>query len=258
MSQYLERILNVKRDRIETTKAAVPLSRLVELVSNAPAPRDFKSALLSNGLSVIAEIKRASPSQGALAENLDIEQLTRCYQQGGASAISVLTEEDFFAGHLDDLRQVRSLTDLPILRKDFILDPYQVWESRAAGADAVLLIAAALELKQLRQLILLAGGLSLSALVEIHSVAELEKAMDAGADLVGVNSRNLKDFGLDLQIPLALAEVIPPGIVKVAESGISTRDEVLRVKQAGYDAVLIGQALVQAEDPIAKLGEYLT
>jgi indole-3-glycerol phosphate synthase len=255
MSEYLERILNLKRLRIEAAKEAVPPEQIVEQAENAPAPRDFKAALLSDGLSIIAEIKRASPSKGVLVETLDVEQLARRYEQGGASAISVLTEEDFFAGSLNDLRRVKQVTDRPILRKDFIVDPYQVWESRAAGADAILLIASALDLKPLRQLLLLARDLNLTALVEVHGVAELGKAMDAGADVVGVNSRNLKDFGLDLQIPLSLAEVIPPGIVKVAESGVSTRDEVVLIKKAGYDAVLIGQALVQAKDPVEKLKE---
>jgi indole-3-glycerol phosphate synthase len=257
MSEYLERIVKLKRVRVDEARKTAPLSRLMEDAATAPEPRDFKAALCSNGLSIIAEIKRASPSKGALVEHLDIEQLARDYQAGGAAAISVLTEEDFFAGSLDDLRRVKQTTGVPVLRKDFIVDPYQVWEARAAGADAILLIASVLDLPHLRRLLLLARDLELSALVEIHDLEELGKAMDAGADVVGVNSRNLKDFGLDLQVPLSLAGMIPPGIVKVAESGISTRDEIAQIKEAGYHAALVGQALVQAPDPVAKLRELL-
>ncbi|MBI3950371.1 MAG: indole-3-glycerol phosphate synthase TrpC [Acidobacteria bacterium] len=253
----LEKILAAKRNAVEKAKQAVPLPELMRRAREADPPRDFKAALMAKGLSVITEVKKASPSRGILAEQVDVAHLARRYEEGGASAVSVLTEEEFFLGRLDDLRQVKSAVQLPILRKDFIFDPYQVWESRAAGADAALLIASMLELVPLRQLILLARQLHVTPLVEVHDVVELGRALDAGADVIGVNARSLINFAVDLRVPLSLAPVIPPGMIKVAESGIRTRDDVVQLQQAGYDAVLVGETLMRAKDPTRKLRELV-
>lgn len=257
MEPVLEKILAAKREAVEKARQAMPLAELMRQARESEPPRDFKAALMTKGLSIIAEVKRASPSRGVIAEPVDVSHLARQYQEGGASAVSVLTEEDFFSGSLDDLRRVKALTPLPVLRKDFIFDPYQVWESRAAGADAVLLIASVLDLVPLRQLILLAWQLQLTPLVEVHEVGELGRAIEAGADVIGVNARNLSNFAVDLRVPLSLAPVIPPGIVKVAESGIKTRDDVVQLQQAGYQAVLVGETLMRAEDPIQTLRELI-
>jgi len=253
----LEEILMAKRRSVENARQASPLTELMRQARQSDPPRDFKAALRADGLSIITEVKRASPSRGVIAEQVDISHLARQFQEGGASAVSVLTEEDFFSGTLDDLRRVKDAIQLPVLRKDFIFDPYQVWESRIAGADAVLLIASMFDLAPLRQLILLARQLQLTPLVEIHELEELGRAMDAGADVIGVNARNLSNFAVDLRVPLSLAPLIPPGIIKVAESGIKTREDVVQLQQVGYEAILIGETLMRAEDPIQKLRELV-
>jgi indole-3-glycerol phosphate synthase len=255
MEPILEKILAAKRQALERAKEAVPLEELMHQAREAEPPRDFRAALTTNGLPIIAEVKRASPSRGVIAEQVDVVQQARLYEEGGASAVSVLTEEDFFSGCLDDLRQVKSAISLPVLRKDFIFDPYQIWESRAAGADAILLLASVLDLVPLRQLIMLARRWQMTALVEVHELTELDRAMDAGADVIGVNARNLDTFVVDLRVPLSLAPVIPPGIIKVAESGIKTHDHVVQVKQAGYNAILVGEILMRAPDPVQTLRE---
>lgn len=253
----LEEILTAKRSAVERARQAVSLTELERHAREVLPPRDFKAALMGKGLSIIAEVKRASPSRGIIAEPVDVGQLARQYQEGGAAAVSVLTEEDFFSGSLDDLRRVKDAVQLPVLRKDFIFDPYQVMESRVAGADAVLLIASMLEVAPLRQLIMFTRRLQMTPLVEIHEPADLGRALNAGADVIGVNARDLGSFVVDLRDPLSLAPLIPPGIVKVAESGIQTRDDVVQLQQAGYDAILVGEALMRAEDPIRKLRELI-
>lgn len=253
----LDDILTAKRHAVERAEHRVPLTELERQARRSAPPRDFKAALMAPGLSLIAEIKRASPSCGLIAEPKDIGQLARQYQEGGAAAVSVLTEEEFFSGSLDDLRRIKDAVTLPVLRKDFLFDPYQVVESRAAGADAVLLIASLFEQAPLRQLIMLTRHLQMTPLIEVHDLTDLGRALNAGADVIGVNARDLGNFVVDPHGPLALAPLIPPGIIKVAESGIHTRQDVGRLQQAGYDAVLVGEALMRAEDPIQKLRELV-
>jgi indole-3-glycerol phosphate synthase len=236
---------------------AVPLA-LVETAATArPGALDVLTALApADRVKIIAEVKRASPSRGALADIPDPAALAASYETGGASAISVLTERRRFGGSLEDLELVRATVSVPVLRKDFIADPYQVFESRAAGADLVLLIVAALEQKQLQQLFDLIGELGMTALVETHSAEELERALDVGATIVGVNARNLSTFGLDRDLFGSLAGSIPSGVIRVAESAVKTAADVAHYREAGADVVLVGEALVTGGDPVATLKEF--
>ena len=201
------------------------------------------------GLRVIAELKRASPSRGLLRQEYRRHELARGYAGAGASALSVLTEEQFFLGSLKDLTEVRNTVDLPVLRKDFILDAYQVYESVAAGADALLLIVAALTDEELQSLVVLTKRLRVAALVEVHDEVELERALAAGARLIGVNNRNLKTLEVDLQTSFRLRSKLPAGCVAVSESGIKTSTDLRRLAESGYDAVLIGERLLMERDP---------
>jgi indole-3-glycerol phosphate synthase len=206
-------------------------------------------------VALIAELKKASPSRGVLAHTFDPVTLARSYAANGAAALSVLTDEKFFQGHLETLAAVRSAVDLPLLRKDFILEEYQIWESRAFGADAALLIVAALEPARLRDLLHAAKGVGLGALVEVHARGELEIALSIGAPVIGINNRNLQTFETRLETSLDLLPLIPPGPVVVSESGFFSRADVERVVAAGAHAVLVGEALVRATDVAAKVRE---
>ena len=219
-------------------------------VMAALAPRDR--------VHIIAEIKRASPSRGALAEIADPAALASSYQLGGASAISVLTEGRRFGGSLADLEAVREVASIPVLRKDFIADPYQVFEARAAGADLVLLIVAALEQPALVELFGLINELGMTALVETHSADEVERALDLGAGIVGVNARDLSTFQLDQDLFGRLADQIPSGVIRIAESAVKTPADVAHYRKAGADVVLVGEALVTGGDPVTTLREFLT
>ncbi|NIR39850.1 MAG: indole-3-glycerol phosphate synthase TrpC, partial [Actinobacteria bacterium] len=218
-----------------------------------PPARDLVAALRRPGLQVIAEIKRRSPSAGVIAADLDPAGRARAYATGGAAAISVLTEPDFFGGSIADLRAVRDAVDVPVLRKDFTVSPAQVWEARAAGADAVLLIVAALSASRLGELLATAREAGLAALVEAHTSQEAAVACRAGAELVGVNNRDLATFRTDLGVAEAVASHLPEGAVRVAESGVSTPEGAERMWAAGYDAILVGEALVRADDPAGLL-----
>lgn len=218
-------------------------------VLHALAPRDT--------VHVIAEIKRRSPSRGSLAEIPDPAALAVLYESGGASAISVLTEGRRFGGSLGDLEAVREVTTVPVLRKDFIAEPYQVLEARAAGADLVLLIVAALDSAALSSLFRLTNELGMTPLVEAHTADEVEFALDLGADVVGVNARDLSTFELDQSLFGRLAESIPAGVIRVAESAVKDAGDVARYREAGADVVLIGEALVTGGDPVAALGQFL-
>ena len=224
--------------------------------ARAPAPRSLTAALRGGGVSLIAEIKRASPLKGPLAPHLDPLALARAYSDGGAAAVSVLTEPSGFLGSLEDLEAAR-VVDLPVLRKDFVLDPVQVVETRAYGGDALLLIVRALEDDRLRSLLRLTEEAGMEALVEVHDEVELERALDAGARLVGVNHRNLDTFEVDPERTAKLSPLLPDGITLVALSGVATRAEVEALAAAGADAVLVGESLVTAPDPTAKLRELL-
>lgn len=238
-------------------RAIRPLAE-VERAAAARAPaRDALVALAPAArVKIIAEIKRASPSRGRLSDIADPAALAARYVQGGASAISVLTEERKFGGSLADLETVRAAVDVPVLRKDFIVEPYQVFEARAAGADLILLMASALDQADLGELYRLVDDLGMTALVEAHDADEVARAADIGARLIGINARNLTTFELDRRLFGRLVDLVPDGAIKVAESAVSSAADVARYRTAGADVVLIGEALVTA-DPIATLAEFL-
>ncbi len=213
------------------------------------AKRGFRDALNSPEIGVIAEFKRRSPSAGRLREDADVAEIVRAYEHGGADALSVLTEGPNFDGSLGDLQIARAACGLPVLRKDFIVDPYQLYEARVAGADAVLLIVAALSVAELRLLRELARGLELDVLVEVHDSAELALALDAGADLIGINNRDLRDFSVAVERTFALVGDIPAGVTVVSESGIADAGQLARLEQAGVAAVLVGESLMRAPHP---------
>lgn len=229
------------------------LHDLQERLDNAPAPIDPHARLKEDLISVIAEVKRSSPSKGVLAEITDPAALAHKYEEAGASVISVLTEKRRFGGSLDDLTAVRSAVEIPILRKDFMIDEYQFYEARAYGADVVLLIVAALSTYQLKDYYEMATELGMASLVEVHTHDELERAMEIQPRIIGVNSRNLKTLEVDQRAFAELLPEIPPSIIRVAESGISTRLEVESAESFGADAILVGEALVRAGDPLSAL-----
>ena len=250
MATYLDRILGAHRARAEADDRS-----LAPLVAEARAqslPRGFAAALrASEGMSVIAEVKRRSPSKGDLAPGLDPAGLAAAYERGGARCLSVLTDAEFFGGSPDDLRAARAATKLPVLRKDFTVSPADVCDSRIMGADAVLLIAAALDDDELTDLHTLAVDIGLDPLVEVHDEAELERAVAAGAHLVGVNQRDLVTFEVDHERAARVGAAIPATAARVAESGIRGPDDVAALAAAGFDAVLVGELLVTADDPEA-------
>ncbi|GAB3387787.1 indole-3-glycerol phosphate synthase TrpC [Humibacter soli] len=236
----------------------LPLGSVIDAASQAAPALDAVSALApAAAVKIIAEVKRASPSRGRLADIPDPAALATVYQQAGASAISVLTEQRKFLGSLDDLRAVRAAVTIPVLRKDFIAEPYQIYEARAAGADIVLLIVAALDQPTLTALHSLATSLGMTVLVETHSAEEISRALDAGAAVVGVNARNLSTFELDRDLFGELADGIPSGVIRVAESAVLSAADVAHYREAGADVVLVGEALVTS-DPIATLSEFLS
>lgn len=249
MAEFLERICERVRERVAARQAETPLAVLRERAERAGPPRPFAEALATPGeVSLIAELKQASPSRGLIRADFDAADLARAYQEGGARALSVLTEPDFFRGSYRYLESAREATRLPILAKDFFLSPYQIYEARARGADAVLLIVASLSEEELREYRQLAEGLGLAVLVEVHSEAELERALAAGARIIGINNRNLHTFEVDLAVTERLAPRVPPGVLKVAESGVSGPEDVRRVAAAGVDAVLVGETLMRSDD----------
>jgi indole-3-glycerol phosphate synthase len=251
----LDDILDSTRRRIAEAKQRVSQDVLEQRFSAAEPPRGFARALRGDGISVIAEIKRATPSAGELDKDLNASDQARVYAAGGASAVSVLTEPEFFWGTLDDLKQAKS-AGLPVLRKDFILDEFQVMESRAEGADAVLIIVRIVG-DELGHLISSTKALGMDPLVEVFDAADLERALDSGADLIGVNHRDLTTFEVDPDRTAKLAPQIPDGVALVALSGVSTRSDVEELASTGVNAVLVGESLVRADDPAAKLRELL-
>lgn len=253
---YLDRI--VARHREVAADDRRPLEDVIEQALAAPPARGFRRALVgSRQLAVIAEIKRRSPSKGALDEALAPADLAAAYERGGASCLSVLTDAEFFGGSVADLQAAREAVRVPVLRKDFTVDPRDVGDARAMGADAVLLIAAVLDKRELVEYHQLAGELGLDALVEVHDEVELEFALEAGATLIGVNQRDLMTFVVDDDRAARLAAAIPAEVVKVAESGVRGRDDARRLADAGYDAVLVGEALVTSADPAAAIRELV-
>ena len=235
----------------------LPLAAVEAAALARPTALDAVSALApAERVKIIAEVKRASPSRGALAEIADPAALAVSYETGGASAISVLTEGRRFGGSLSDLEAVREVVSIPVLRKDFIADPYQVFEARAAGADLVLLIAAALDQRTMQELHELINGLGMTALVETHNTDEVSRAIDLGASVIGVNARDLSTFELDQDLFGSLADQIPSGVIRIAESAVKTAADVAHYRAAGADVVLVGEALVTS-DPIVTLREFL-
>ncbi len=245
----LDDIVAGVREDLEVRRSTVQESELADLMASLPAPRDPMPAFRSPGLSVIAEVKRRSPSKGELADIPDPAALAAAYAAGGADAISVLTEQRRFGGSLADLRAVRAAVATPLLRKDFVVTGYQLLEARAAGADLVLLIVAALDGQQLQELHLQARELGLTVLTEVHDEPEVERALEVGADLVGVNARNLKTLEVDPATFGRLAPLLPPEVVKVAESGVGGPADATRYADEGADVVLVGEALVKDGDP---------
>jgi indole-3-glycerol phosphate synthase len=253
----LDAIVRDKRDELARRRAAVPREELEHQCRGLAPARDFEATLVPppGGVRLIAEVKRASPSRGVLAEDFDPVALARVYAEHGAAAISVITDEKYFGGRLDLLGMIRAAVDVPLLRKDFVLDEYQLWESRAAGADAVLLIVAILDPARLRDLIRGAKEAGLAALVEAHTAAEADAALGAGARLLGVNNRDLHTFETRIETTLELLPGLPPGPIVVSESGFVTAADVRRVVAAGAHAVLVGETLVRAADRPGKIAE---
>ena len=247
----LDRILARKVEEIAEGQAEVSLDDMRRQAQDAVhRPRDMALALQKDRVALIAEVKRASPSKGILTADFAPVMLGVIYDQNGASAISVLTDEDFFMGSLNDLKTVRESVSVPVLRKDFIIGPYQVYEGRAAGADAILLIAAALSDSQLRDLYDLTAGLGMSPLVEVHNEVEMERALKLNARLIGINNRDLKTFDVDLETTARLSRMVDEGVILVAESGIRNPDDVKRMGELGADAVLVGETLVKSKDRV--------
>jgi len=251
----LEELVGATREAVERRKRERPLGELEREAVARPEGRPFSEALMRPGTSVIAEHKRRSPSAGAIREGSGPAEVVAAYERGGAAAISVLTEEAHFGGSLDDLHEARGVTALPLLRKDFTVDPYQLYEAKAAGADAVLLVVASLEPDELATLHELARELDLDALVEIHLPEELEAALAVDADVIGINNRDLGDFSVDLQRTFDLLADVPAGKTVVSESGIASRGQIEELEGVGVDAVLVGEALMRAPDPEAALRE---
>ena len=251
----LDRILEAKRSEIAAAKVRAPLAELERKVKAAGAPRDFVGALRAHEPAVIAEIKKASPSRGVLREDFDPAAIARSYERSGAACLSVLTDERFFQGAAAHLAAAKGACTLPVLRKDFVIEPYQVWESRAMGADCILLIAACLAKGEMRELERLAHELDMAVLVEVHDGAELEVGLELATPLIGINNRNLKSFETRLETTLELLPRIPRNRIVVTESGILSSGDVSRMRNAGIRAFLVGEAFMRAADPGAALSQ---
>ncbi len=257
----LERILSETRTELERRKRQLPLERLRAVAlgdaRTQAGERRFRDALDAQGIGVIAEFKRRSPSAGRLRDTPDLAEMVSAYERGGAIAVSILTEGPNFDGALEDLKSARAACDLPLLRKDFVVDPYQLYEAVLAGADAVLLIVAALAQAELASLHEAARAVGLDALVEVHDQEELNRALAVGAEIVGVNNRDLRDFSVEIERTEALMDEVPDGVTVVSESGIARAEQVRRLRERGVQAVLVGESLMRSPDPAAALRELL-
>jgi indole-3-glycerol phosphate synthase len=257
----LKKIIDYKRDELATTKTRVPLSELKARVSGLPPALGFQAALRqtveSGRTAIIAEVKKGSPSKGMIRADFDPVTIAGIYESNGAACLSVLTDEHFFLGNLRYLSEIRKTVSIPLLRKDFIFDPYQILEARAAGADAILLIAAMLDLSALRDFYFIARDLGLDVLLEVHDEGELETALRTECDLIGINNRNLRTFVTDLETTERLLKNIPRERLVVSESGINAREDIVRLRNAGARAFLIGESLMREPDIGQKLRELL-
>ncbi len=254
----LDEIIANKKEELAETKRRVQFHDVKAKASHAGPARGFGKALSAGtGIRLIAEVKKASPSQGVIREDFDPVRIARTYEESGASCLSVLTEKKYFQGDIEYLGRIRKAVTLPLLRKDFIIDEYQVHEARAAGADAILLIAACLDTNQIQDYIGIASGIGLDVLVESHTHRELDRSLSAGARFVGINNRDLTNFSVSLQTTFDLIKEIPDDRTVVSESGIKTRDDVLKLQQAGVDAVLVGETLMREKDIGKKVKELL-
>ena len=243
----LDRIVDATRQDVAQRRREVPIAQLEQAIQGRE-DRPFSEALIGPRLSLIAEYKRRSPSAGLLREGDGVGEVVSAYERAGAAALSVLTENHHFSGSLDDVREARAASSLPILRKDFVVDPYQVYETAAVGADAMLLIVAALGRHDLERLYTEARALDLDVLVEVHSERELDQALEIDADVIGINNRNLADLEVDLETTLELLAHVPAGKTVVSESGYSNREQLDELDEVGVDAVLVGETLLRAED----------
>ncbi|NPV05090.1 MAG: indole-3-glycerol phosphate synthase TrpC [Syntrophaceae bacterium] len=253
----LQQIIGNKRDEVARQKHILPHSELRRMLADRAPTRDFAAALRGSGCAVIAEVKRSSPSKGRIRDDFDPVAIARTYEESGASAVSILTERKFFEGSAAYVPQIRKAVNLPLLRKDFVIDSYQIAETRVLGGDALLLIARVLEAGELLDFIGLASELGLAALVEVHDEADLEKALSAGARIVGINNRDLQTFRTDLEVSSRLARRIPEGVTAVSESGIEGRRDIERLMEAGIHAFLVGESLMREADIGRKLRELL-
>jgi indole-3-glycerol phosphate synthase len=260
-SSFLDTILESTRARVEREQSRTDFAEVRRLAQDARSNTSrfrFSEALsMKDGVNIIAEIKRASPSKGLINGGVDVLETARSYQSAGAAAMSVLTEESFFQGSLDDLRTARSAVNIPILRKDFTVDDYQIYEAAAAGADAVLLIVAALTPNEISTFQTSAENLGLDAIVEVHNLDELKTAVDCGATIIGVNNRNLRTFEVSLDVSRELAKYKPAGVLMIAESGISTAEEIAELKDLSFDGLLVGETLMRSTDPGSILKEWM-
>lgn len=255
---FLEVVVMGKREEIDQRKRLLSSKEMKNRISDLPPPRDFLGAIFKGEpLALIAEVKQASPSAGVIREGADIRKIAREYQQGGAHAISVLTESHFFGGDLSHLGTVRETVSLPVLQKDFVIDPFQVYEGRIMGADAILLIAAILDRDQLRELTELSSSLGLAPLVEVHDEEDLEKISGLSLPLLGINNRSLETLEVNIETTFRLLKKISSGLPTISESGIRCREDIRRLGEAGVRGILMGETLMRASDPASKIRELL-
>jgi indole-3-glycerol phosphate synthase len=256
---FLEKVAKIKKEEIAKRKTLFSLKEMEEMISHLPLPRGFMEAISHHApMALIAEIKRSSPSAGIIKEDVDLHQIAFAYEEGGACAISVLTEAHFFKGKLSHLLQVKEGTSLPVLQKDFILDPFQIYEGRALGADAILLIVSLLDREELKDFVGLARTLQMVPLVEVHNESDLEKTSNLDLSLIGINNRDLKSLEVDLKTTFHLKKKIPSRTKVISESGIKSSQDVKLLKEAGVDGILVGEILMRSTNPASKIRELLS
>jgi indole-3-glycerol phosphate synthase len=251
----LSKIVKEKEKEIKERKEKYPLNLILKKINFSEESRNFKSAISKEGINLIAEIKKGSPSAGIIRKNFDHIEIAKIYEKGKVDAISVLTDEKFFKGNLDFLKDVKKITRVPILRKDFIIDEYQIYESKIFGADAILLIGKILEVKKLKKFLSLAKELKMDSLVEIHSENELKKILDLEIEIIGINNRNLENFKVDINTTFELLKKIPKDKIVVSESGIKKREDVIKLQNFGVNAILVGEVFMRSENILEKIKE---